>query len=471
MPPLPLLLLLATGCPPGSDSADSLPLDSGPWDSDSGLPDTDPPDDGWSPYAGEPDWSSSDEGYATGGAWADIDGDGVLDLVVAYGNDMAPGPLAVHYDQGGWLNESADWQTPADAYHGHVAVGDVDGDGWSDVVVALFIGPLGFDEPGGVALYLNQGGELPDEPSWQSAEAFYCFSPALGDIDNDGDLDLAVATGEPYYHDPEPDRLFLNDGGGFAEPAAWQSADGTHSMDVAFVDANHDGALDLAFARDGSPHAVHLNSGSGLDADLPEATPSLLVPGTAFEGNTVDFGDVDDDGWVDLVISDNIQRDGSGTVSLYAGPDFERSWESADESAYQSAVALMDLDEDGDLDLAAGAWWGALRLYRNDAGLESEPSFVSDSEIPVMEAFAFHDLDGAEAYEQLVTGAGPLLPLPRPCQVLSTSEAGAVGDGWFSAPTDATLEVRCWTSSAPDLLITDWNRGSGNLLFTHAGQP
>jgi hypothetical protein len=466
-----LIGLLAAGCPtPDSASPDSDSWGAGPGDSvdsgDSGVP---PP--GWPPYAREPDWQSEDWGYATGGAWADIDGDGALDWVVAYGNDMQPGPLAVHYGGDGALSELADWTSEGEAYHGHIAAGDVDGDGFTDVVTALFIGPMGFDSPGGVALYLNEGGELPDNPSWQTSQELYCFSLALGDIDNDGDLDLAAATGEPYYHEPEPDLLWLNQDGWFEDPPAWRSAEPSHSMDVAFLDLDQDGALDLAFARDDGPHALYLNQGSGLDAGLPETQPSWEAEGDRFEGNTIDFGDVDGDGWLDLVISDNMQRGGPGTIGLYRGPELERIWESADEPTHQSAVALADLDDDGDLDLAAGAWWGGLRLYRNEGaeGLRVLPSYTSANDIPVMEAFAFHDLDGAAAVEHALAGDGPLISLPRPCQVISASAAGAVGDGWFSTPSDEPVELICRGTREPDIAITDWNPGRGNLIFQHLG--
>jgi hypothetical protein len=467
-PLLPLLLLL--GCP----HQDSASLDTDTAGPDTGDSDTgDPPVDGpWPPYEIDPAWESSDAGYGTGGAWADIDGDGALDLVVAYGNDMEAGPLAVHYSVDGSLAERADWTSSGDAYHGHIAVGDVNGDGFTDVATAMFIGPAGFDQPGGVALYINQGGELPTEPSWWSVESFYCFSIALGDIDNDGDLDLAAATGEPYYHEPEPDLLFLNQGGWLDDSPAWRAEDPSYSLDVAFADFDGDSALDLVFARQDAPHALYLNRGSGLDAMLPETLPAWEAEGALFEGNSLDFGDVNGDGHPDLVVSDNMQLGGPGTVRLYQGPDLFLSWESADEPAFQSALALADLDGDDDLDLAAGAWWGALRLYRNLDGLEATPSYVSGSELPVMEVFALHDLDGGAASELSVAGPGPLLAIPRPCQILEASVLGAQGDGWYSAPTGDTIQIDCLTSGEPDLMVTDWNRGRGNILFEHRGaQP
>ncbi|MFH1469252.1 MAG: VCBS repeat-containing protein [Pseudomonadota bacterium] len=460
---LPPLALLLAGCPPSLDSQDSAGDSLPPTD----TAETASPVFGWPPYEAVPSWIAEDHGYGTGAAWADIDGDGALDLVVSYGNDMSPGPLAVHLAREGSLGQEADWASTVEAYHAHLAVGDVDGDGLADVVVARFLGTDGFDAPGGISLYLNQGGYLPDEPSWESAAGFYCFSVALGDMDNDGDLDLAAATGEPYHHDAEPDLLFLNEGGAFTEPPAWQSAEPTWSMDVGFFDANLDGALDLAFARRGSPHAVHLNTGAGLAAGLPEGSPSLLAEGESFEGNSLDFGDVDGDGWPDLAVTDNQQLGGPGTVRLFAGPDLTLAWETAAPNADYSAVALADLDDDDDLDLAVGAWWGAIGVHRDEGGLEPEPSWAAQDDSVVAEAFALHDLDGSYSREVEVRGPGPLLALPRPCQVRATSTPGAQGDGYFSAPTTEQVTITCRWSPAPDLLVTDWTRGVGNTLFAH----
>ncbi|MDD5309486.1 MAG: VCBS repeat-containing protein [Deltaproteobacteria bacterium] len=430
----------------------------------------------WPPYEDAPDFTTADKGYATGSAWADIDGDGRLDLVVANGNDMLEGPLMVYLAQpDGSLPATASWQSGELAYYGHVAVGDVDGDGWTDVAVAEFIGESGFSEPGGVALYLNEGGALPAAPSWESSERFYCFSVALGDVDNDGDLDLAAAAGEPYAQVLEPDRLFLNQGGAFAEPAAWVASDPSLSSDVAFLDADGNGALDLVFARNGRPHAIYLNTGDVAAPGLPSTAPDWEAPGAGFEGNTVDFGDLNGDGHVDIVVSDNNQLGGAGRVTAFCGPSFDPCWRSEDPPTYQSAVALADLDGDGDLDLAAGSWWGPLRFYRNDTApsgglaLETTPSAATDTST-VVETITFHDLDGSGAYERVVEAEGPLVELPRRCEVVSSDPPGAIGDGYLTAPGNGKVKVTCRLSRALDLLVTDWTFDHGNDLYVHRGR-
>ena len=128
------------------------------------------------------------------------------------------------------------------------------------------------------------------------------------------------------------------------EAVAWHHH---NRSDTAFVDVDLDGWLDLAFARDGAPHSVYFNDGGVLDSHA-----GWTSPGDDAGGNTLDFGDMNHDGWPDLLISDNGQHGGRASSSVYCGPSLERCWENEDfEEGYPSAAAFADPDGDGDLDV------------------------------------------------------------------------------------------------------------------------
>ena len=169
------------------------------------------------PFPVSPDWESSPESRrSTGLGLADINGDGWKDMIVADGNDMARQHLVVYYNNGdGTFPLSPDWESGDIDYHGHLSVGDVNSDGWTDVAVSVYIGPAGFSDPGKVKVYYNEGGQLESIPSFESFN-FYTFSCAFGDADGDGDLDLATTGGEPYSSFFDSGKIFLNNDGVFS---------------------------------------------------------------------------------------------------------------------------------------------------------------------------------------------------------------------------------------------------------------
>ena len=60
----------------------------------------------------------------------------------------------------------------------------------------------------------------------------------------------------------------------------------------------------------------------------------------------------------------------------------------------QSAVSLRDVDLDGDLDVVAGSWWGAVRIYKNSGtSISGQPTWHSTPDEIVVEAFVWADLD------------------------------------------------------------------------------
>lgn len=441
------LLLACEGKGPVDSAPPESPVDSAV---DSAAP--------WPTLSRAPAYESTEDGYATGLAWVDIDGDGDADLLVASGNDMRPETLLLYQNVDGIIESTASWMSQESAYYGHISVADLNNDGWIDVTVSRFLGADRFDSPGAVEVFLNIGGRLADTPSWVSPP-LYTFSCALGDLDRDGDADLAVAVGEPYRAEPAPSVVFANDGtGDFGTEPIWRAEAPRHSLDVAWVDLDRDGWLDLSFANVATGHTAYLNQGGALAAE-----PGWTAPGEdwTFEGNSIDWGDLDGDGWLDLAISDNKQLGGVGSTSVYCGPDLERCWESADDPAFSSAVSLEDLDGDGDLELVAGAWWGPVRVYVNDGGLPPLPSYSSTTST-VIEAFGWEDIDGSDRAVLQVSGEG-LVEVPGRGRVLSV-RGGVAAEGWLSGPGALSAEV---LAPAPrDLAVTNWDPNVGNHIYT-----
>jgi len=331
-----------------------------------------------SPYSQTPDWISDNPHYSTGAELADFNNDGWLDLVVSDGNDMAMGRVNVYYNDGnGNLSKTADWQSDDLGYNGHLDVADVNGDGWLDVAVAY----LGTDYSFGpvARVYLNNDGVLSSLPDWNADLIGNAFGVDFGDMNNDGRPDLAVATGwsyspPHYYHN----LVYLNDGGTLESSASWQSDD-TNSYDgVHWVDADNDGWLDLACIGTDIETQIYRNLGGTLETTASWHTTDSI---NQF-GIMLTSGDVNFDGIIDLFATDNTQiGGGSGKFKQYSGLStgfFETtySWNYFGDTG--SAVALADVNYDNKLDLATGAWWDNIHIFLNDGtGLPPNPSWSS----------------------------------------------------------------------------------------------
>jgi hypothetical protein len=443
------------------------------------------------PFNTAPSWISTDiSNYSTGAAWVDINKDGWPDLVVANGNDMARQRVAVYYNTGtGSLPLTPGWQSSDIEYHGHLSVGDVNSDGFPDVAVSVYIGPSGFNERGRVKLYLNHNGTLSPSPSWVSGDRFYSFSCALGDADGDGDLDLAVAGGESYYHHPEMNRIYYNHSGILDSLPGWMSGSMSYSYDVAWADFDNDGDLDLVFANENAPNCIYENRGDsiGTAPGWSSTDPSLYA-------NSLFVGDVNNDGYSDLAISDNDQLGGSGHFKLYLNNNGTLSttpfWSSTF-SGYGSGITLADFDDDGDRDLVTGGWWEPCRIYVNENGtFTSTPQWTSSTS-SVVEAIAFTDFDNdrldTTTVQFMGDGSRKLYYLPRtPVQqiqnVLFGSDTVSLNEycfdlenGWISfavAPlVGVTISINAVFSRDLDFVISNWDPSKGNYVFVNTSGP
>jgi hypothetical protein len=443
-----------------------------------------------SPAAGQvplppiPNWISTDQNYSTGAALVDINQDGWLDLVVANGNDVARQHLAVYYNRkDGTYAETPDWQSDDIDYNGHVAVGDVNGDGYPDVAVSVYLGPTGFSEQGYVKLYMNQHGTLESRPSWRSADSLYTFSCAFGDANGDGKPDLAVACGEPYDYHPEQNRIYLNRNGRLDSLPAWKSRQLGYSYDVAWGDFDNDGRLDVVFAGERGPNTMYKNYGDSIGT-----IPFWHSTDSSQFANSLAIGDLNNDGYPDLAVSDNRQLGGTGHFKVYLNANGRLNevpdW-SAGYSGDESGLALLDLSNDGWYDVVGGGWWEPCRVFINMHGqFDPLPSWLSSTG-SVVEAIVAGDVDNSgldtERVSYVGDGSRRLFTIPKPpLQKITAVELGHnelpltaycsdLEHGWISLETppsrDDTLQIEAVMSHSLDLAVSNWDSSVGNYLF------
>jgi hypothetical protein len=443
------------------------------------------------PFNQNPNWISTDvSNVSTGGAFADIDQDGWLDFVVANGNDISIQKLVVYYNDGtGTFPTTPNWQSFDNNYHGHCDVGDVNGDGWPDVAVSVYIGNGGFTTPGKVKLYLNNSGTLSSNPDWVSADEFYTFSCAFGDADGDGDLDLAVAGGESYYSNPAQPRIYYNNGGMLETLPSWKGTAAIYSYDVNWADFDNDGDLDLVFAGESNPNCIFANNNGVIST-----TPTWQSTDASQYANSLFVGDVNNDGYLDLAISDNNQLGGTGKFKIYLNNNGTLNttpfWTSSF-SGYGSGINLVDIDDDNDLDLITGGWWQPVRIYLNNNGnFNVNPEYTSTS-TSVVEAIVCGDVnnDATMHLEQtyISNGIKKLFYFPKtPLQSIIRIVAGSdtlqnneycydLENGWImlaSPPAlGTTVKIKATYSSNIDLGITNWDQNKGNYLFFNTSPP
>ena len=441
------------------------------------------------PYDTNASWESYHAGVTTGGAFADINGDGHLDMVVANGNDILRQRVEVYYNDGaGNFPTTPQWTSGDIDYHGHLAVGDVNGDGRLDVAVSVFLGAGGFGSKGRVKLYMNTGSALESMPSWSSSDSFYSFSCDFGDADGDGDLDLAVATGEPYYGAPDRNRIYYNTGGVLATSPGWQSNVLDHSMDVSFGDVDGDGDLDLASATAKGPTRVFFQGPGGMAT----AAGFTATDNNNQNGNSVNWADTDADGYLELAVTDNNQLSGgTGNFKIYDNVlgNLQGTPYWSDFGGYVSAAALADLNLDGMPDFAGGIWWGGVWIYLNNGGSFPTNKNWESTENSVAEAIFFGDVDEAGLHvvtgEVHATNGGRTYyvdhaPVHALAQVrvdgvpLATNQYGAdLEDGWIAVDRNVTgsVSIDYTYSTSLDLGLTNWDQSIGNLVFKRFTVP
>ena len=351
-------------------------------------------------------------------AVGDVDGDGTDDLFVSFWNAGQGSSVARLYRvQGGFVHditESSGLRLPAGAAFATFA--DYDNDGWLDLFV--------IDARGAGHLFRNRGNGTFQEVTAQAGVGNVkgARQAVFVDLDHDGDLDLLlVGSGPRTVYRNNLDGTFTD------ATASYGLAGGSDEHDALFADFDDDGRIDLFIASaSGSGTLLHnggamrfsnataasglsANGGSGGGAAAVgdydnDGRLDLFVGGAAGGAPTLwrnvggsftpdrrseaalaglrslavmaaRFVDYDNDGWLDLVVA-GTPAGGTGTAGLYLfhnegdGRFVDRSTllPPALRTRGGTALAVTDVDDDGDQDLLMTDAAGAPHLLRNDGG-------------------------------------------------------------------------------------------------------
>jgi hypothetical protein len=301
--------------------------------------------------------------HSRGVALGDVNGDGAPDAVVArYGtqNRLFLGRGGGRFQD---ATASATAGLPVDADPTvAVALADVDGDNDLDVIFA--------NDNAAQRLLVNdgQGNFTVPAPLILPADVFVATCCAVGDVDGDQVPDIVFGTALGQ------NRLYIQNAGIYNNvTGAAMPVDAEDTRACALVDIDGNGELDIVFANHGEQNVVYVNKliGSGFFEDgtfgMTTHMPTETDPSVGIAS-----GDVTGDGVPDLLIVNEGAQDmlliNSGTGYYTDGTDL--GWianTGLPAGIYDGTCAVfIDVDHDGDLDLVVGNRDQQNRLFLND---------------------------------------------------------------------------------------------------------
>ena len=358
----------------------------------------------------------------------DVNGDGYSDIIISaesFDNDLNnEGRVYAYFGSSAGLSASPNWfveGNQSEIQFGRLSSGDLNGDGYSDILIGANTYNNGQTNEGKIWAYYGSALGLPASANWEfesnMENAYLGWGlSAAGDVNGDGYCD--VAAGAPYYQGTGRVYIFHGSSTGLqATPNHTIESDQANSEFGGSVftagDVNGDGYSDFLIGsvlysngefKEGRAY-VHLGSASGLSLTPAWIGESNQV-GAEFGMEVSTAGDVNGDGFSDIIVGawryDNGQTD-EGRAFVYhgsaSGLSVPISWTAdGDQSTGQFGISVSsagDVNGDGYSDVIIGANCydngqtdeGRAYVYLgSSAGLLASPSWIAESD----QAFSFY---------------------------------------------------------------------------------
>ena len=321
----------------------------------------------------------------------DINNDGDYDIIAmgctAGGVDTCTtaDKIRVYINNQTTFNENSTWESnTTNLGYGSLALGDINNDEKLDLVA---LGDRGGGN-GDIIIYINNGTSFNENIIWGknlSGIDAYAGSLALGDINNDGKLDLVLVGASPS----SDNGVYINNGTTFLKDVVWLDSlpyvgHGLGMGALTLGDLNNDGKLDLIFSGSYSTNFyanVYINNGTSLVDNSSWAGDFIAI----FGWPSLTLGDFNNDNKLDLAVigtraGDHFEILENGGASFIVNTTEDSGGGACIPGLFDGAIGWGDYDNDGDLDLVAiGKEAGGAMIIEKGITNEWGCAFASDS--------------------------------------------------------------------------------------------